>query len=524
MPLRYFQRDAKDAVEMAFSAGLKRVCIQMPTGSGKTVTAAHLIGDRLPERSLFLADQDELVTQPRAVIRDNLNIIAAIERAKDKASLQAKIVIGSSQTLIRKPRRERFPSDFFHQIIIDEYHRGTERDTTITGQWPDADVLGITATPYWPGGKDLTAFYDAIVYRLPLLDFVKIGFAPPIKVVTVPVEVDLAEVKSKAGDLDESQLDRAIDPYLEEIIKKLVEIASERHMIVFLPLIATSKRFAELAMSAGIACRHIDGKSEDRHEAIERFKLGQYQWLANAGVLDTGVDIPIVDAICNLRPTKSLARFQQEVGRGTRVLPGLIDDLTEEDQAEERRGRIAASAKPNCLLIDFLWESDKLKLIGPECLIAEDAADAKLIAAKLRRNYTEEQLAAIAEAVRKEKEAKLIAQLEQATQKQREMGWQEFFYLIKRQDLYAWRPNGRSDHTPPTMEQLAKLQQWHFRTSDITSKTLASLIIGQVLWRFRYHLATPWQLAVLSRRNIPHDVISLSKKQASVLIEKACKK
>jgi superfamily II DNA or RNA helicase len=372
MPLRYYQQDAKDCVQCALEE-FDRVLLNLPTGSGKTVVAAHLIKSFVPARCIFLADQDELCTQPLNVIDREAHIIAALEKAKNRASLQSRVVVASSQTLARKKRLHRFPPKFFKYGIVDECHRGAERDREIT-EYLCQKVIGITATPFKADLQDLSAYYEETAYSLPMLDLIGDGFAPPLKVMTLPVEIDLSRVSKKTSfgetDYDLESVSTTIAPYYLRVAELLREHATTRRIIVFLPLIKSSEAFAAIARQCGISAVHVSGADEDRNEKILAFSEGRVQMICNSDLLSTGVDIPIADCMVNLSPCRSAVKYQQRVGRICRVLPGVIDDIPGQDQATERKARIAASAKPDALIVDFLWQHDKLGVMRASNLIA----------------------------------------------------------------------------------------------------------------------------------------------------------
>lgn len=111
---------------------------------------------------------------------------------------------------------------------------------------------------------------------------------------------------------------------------------------------------------------------EDRDSIIKRFLNGNLQILANVGVFTEGTDLPNVGVIVMARPTKSRSLFSQMIGRGTRPLPGLVDSLA---SAEERRAAIAASAKPSCLVLDFVGNAGKHELVHVADILLGESDD-----------------------------------------------------------------------------------------------------------------------------------------------------
>lgn len=527
MPLRYYQQDAKDAVLCALEE-FDRVLLNLPTGSGKTVVAAHIIKSLIPKRCLFLADQDELCQQPLTVIDREAHVIAALEKAKDRASLNARVVVASSQTLARDSRLHRYPPKFFHYGIVDEAHRGADRDRQIT-EYLCHKVIGITATPFKADLRDLSSYYEETAYSMPVMSIenpleglIGQGFAPPLKIVRPPLEIDLGGVKSRKTfgetDYDLESLSTTIAPYFEEAAVRIKEHGAHRHTIVFLPLIKSSQAFAAIARSVGISAVHVGGQDPDRDEKILSFSRGKIQMICNSDLLSTGVDMPIADCLANLSPCRSVVKYQQRVGRILRVLPGVIDHLPGRHQVEERKAAIAASAKPDALLIDFLWQHDKLGVIGPEALIARNQQEALGLAEKMKMQRTPEQLEAIAKWFQEEREAQLVKQLEAVAGRTSQVEPASFGYLIGSKSLMAFEPETQWQAEPPTERQLDKLAEWGIDPAKVTCKGEASKLMDAMIHRKKFRLASVEKLKTLQDAGIKFDPRTLTDKQALQII------
>lgn len=519
--LRYYQDESHGCVLCALEE-FDRVLLNLPTGAGKTVVAAHLIKSFLPKRCLFLADQDELCQQPLNVIFRHAGVIAALEKAKFKASLNAKVIVASSQTLSRKARLHRYSPKFFDYGIVDECHRGADRDREIT-DYLCKKVVGITATPFKANLLDLSSYYEETAYSLPMLDLIADGFAPQLKVMTLPIKIDLGAVQQKRQfgetDYNAESLSTTIAPYYEEAARLLKEHAPNRRTIVFLPLIKSSQAFAAIARQNGITALHVDGKDPERDEKILTFARGGVQMICNSDLLSTGVDIPAADCMVNLSPCRSAVRYQQRVGRILRVLPGVIDDTPGKHQAAERRERVAASAKPDALIIDFLWQHDKLGIMRAGNLIAKTEQEALGIAEKIKEQRTPEQLEAIAKWFQEEREAQLVKQIERNSSREGSVSPATFGYLIDSKALMEeYEPERQWQAEPPSEKQLAKLAQWGIAREAVKYKGQASKLMDAMIHRFRFRLASVSKLQVLQAAGIPFDPKTLSDSQALKLI------
>ncbi len=530
---RWYQEEAINSVVFGWEE-YDKVLLHSATGSGKNFMAAHIIAYMQPKRCLFLGDQNELVFQPAEAINRFGGIIPAIEKAKDRASLNARVIVASVQTLSRQSRLENYPPDFFDCILVDECHRQVKQKQKIIDYFSKAKVCGLTATPYRSNLKDLSKWYEKVVFSMPMLDYtgkgidlIGQGFAPRMRTLTLPVEIDLGGVETKRGfdgsDYDASSLSTTIAPYYEEVIRQVLEHAPNRHYIVFLPLIESSKSFAAIARAAGISAVHIDGKSEDREEILERFRRGQYQMLCNANVVETGVDIPLADCYINLRPTRSMVRYFQGVGRVLRVLPGVIDDLPGKHQAEERKARIAASAKPDALILDFLWQHDEFLTMRPGCLVGATPEDARAIFERTKGERTPEDLQRIAMLVLADREAAVVKRLEKvAAQKNKKLIDPLLFgRLIQSRTIQDYRPSAQWESDPPSEKQKSALHRFGIDPAKVESKGIAGVLMDACVFRFRYKLAVPSQLIQLHEAGVTFNGSVLSMRDAKNMIARA---
>ena len=520
--LRYYQRDAKNAVEFGWEM-FDRQVMKLPTGAGKTFTVAKLFQDMHPGRCLFLADQDELVQQPRAAILRATGIIPAVEKAKDHADLRAQVVVASSQTLAKEkgkgsgdfPRLFRFPSNHFDYIVIDECHRRTDADIRICDHFDKAKVCGVTATPFRANLADLSHWFERVAYNMDILDLVDEGFAPPPKAITLPVEIDIAAVKTKRGnegkDFDLESVDTTIAPYYKTIAEMVVEYAKGRYGIAYLPLIKSSEAFAAILRSVGLRAYHIDGTSSNRDALLHAFEHGEIDWLCNSNLLSTGVDIPRCDAFLNLRLTHSRAWYQQARGRAMRVLPGIIDHLPEKEQAKERRQLIANSAKPNALILDLLLQNDRLGAANTFEDFTRNQHDAQALFERAKKERTPFEIAELAKRVQEEREAALVSALERAAIRSAlnsPMTADQTCALIGARDLLDYVPIQRWEQEKPTPRQIEALVARGIDATSIKSKGQASALIDLLIERGKLGFATVKQVKLirqLDERKAPED-------------------
>jgi superfamily II DNA or RNA helicase len=272
----------------------------------------------------------------------------------------------------RQKRLERFPNDHFATVIVDEaHHVPAETYQRILRYLQPQKILGVTATPDRSDARNLGRFFEDIAFEIGLIDVIKAGFLCPIKVRTVPVKIDISNVSIRAGDFSEEELADALEPVLEKIAETVVNYASKRKTLIFVPLIRIAQQFADILKNRGFAAEMICGICTDRTEKLARFHSGETRILANAMLLGEGYDEPSVDCVIVLRPTKIRSFYAQMVGRGTRIHPG----------------------KENLLVLDFLWISRQHNLAKPASLIAHDECEQAAIESVLNEAVGEDQLA-----------------------------------------------------------------------------------------------------------------------------------
>lgn len=392
---RPYQHEASAAILKAWQTN--RSCLaSMATGAGKTLvaagTAAKIIGHG---RVLFLANRNELCTQPLGAFRDQLGFVPALEKAEDFAGLDERVVVASVQTLCRAKRLERWPRDHFGYIFADEAHMSAAPSwQRILDHFNSAKVCGITATPFRADAKNLKEIYEVEAYRKPLFELVDDGWlCDPDHVYKLESAISLAQVRIKqtaeGRDYDVNDAASAIEPYFLEIARELKAKHSHRHILAFLPLVASSIKFVEACRSVGLNAVHVDGEDPERSQKLELFKRGEITLLSNSNLLHTGVDIECCDATLCLRPTRSKVLYQQIVGRSTRTLPGVLNGQL---SAADRLRAIAASAKPNAVILDPMWLTEDHDLVTPSFLIAETQEIAEEINKRAGASYSLRQL------------------------------------------------------------------------------------------------------------------------------------
>jgi DNA repair protein RadD len=327
--LRPYQVAALDQVRAAWAAGQRAPILCQPTGAGKTVVAAALIEGEVAAggRALFLAPRRELVDQTLGKLRDvgiepHVEMAGALERAGSAAP----VWLASVDTILaRAMRRGTLALPDFSLVLMDECHLSiTAPRVELLQRWPEARVLGLTATPGRKDGRALGLLYDEIVQPVSVADLTRDGWLVAARYWSWPV--DLRGVRIQRGDYVEDDLAARLNQprLLGDIVEHTTRLAADRRSVVFCVSIAHAIALAEVFRAAGVAAEHVDANTPApaRAATFARFRGGATQVLTNCFLAAYGFDLPALSCVGLARPTKSLVLYLQMLGRGLRPDPG----------------------------------------------------------------------------------------------------------------------------------------------------------------------------------------------------------
>jgi len=484
--LRPYQAEAKQAILSAWDEGYRKTLLVLPTGCGKTVVFSSVTENQVNKghRVLIMAHRGELLDQAADKLKEASGLDSVLEKA-ESTSLGSflPVTVGSVQSLAQEKRLARFPNDYFQDIIVDEAHHClSDSYKRVLDHFPDANILGVTATPDRGDMKNLGEFFDSKAYEYSMTDAIREGYLCPIKAQMIPLELDIADVGISSGDFSAGEIGHALEPYLQQIAVEMSNYCRGRKTVVFLPLIATSQKFCAMLNNVGLRAAEVNGNSDDRSEVLADFEAGRYDVLCNSMLLTEGWDCPSVDCIVILRPTKIRSLYQQMVGRGMRLAP----------------------RKDHLLLLDFLWMTARHDLCRPSALISKDEKIAKMIDAQMRSDddgiYLIEAEEQAERDVLAEREAALAKQLEEMRGKKRKLvDPLQYALSIAAEDLTNYVPTFAWEMAPPSEKQVAFLERRGIFADSIRNAGLASLLIDRLQRRQQMGLATPKQIRCLER-------------------------
>lgn len=494
MELRPYQQQAKDAIFSEWGNGIKKTLLVLPTGCGKTIVFAKVAEECVKggSRVLILAHRGELLDQAADKIGKSTGLGCATEKAEQTCiGSWFRIVVGSVQSMMREKRLNQFPNNYFNTIIIDEAHHCiSESYQKVLRHFPDAEVLGVTATPDRGDMQNLGTVFESLAYEYTLPRAIKEGYLSPIKAVTIPLKIDMSAVGVQAGDFKSGDIATALDPYLESIAEEMEKYCSDKKTVVFLPLVKTSQKFRDILNNHGFRAAEVNGDSKDRAEILEAFDKDQYNVLCNSMLLTEGWDCPSVDCIVVLRPTKVRSLYCQMVGRGTRLSP--------------------ETNKDHLLLLDFLWHTERHELCHPASLICESAEVAQKMTENMEKDAgsimdIEEAERTASEDVVAQREEALAKQLsEMKRRKKKLVDPLQFEMSIQAEDLSGYVPAFGWEMAPPSDKQKQTLEKLGILPDAIENAGKASKILDRLDKRRREGLTTPKQIRFLESRGFQH--------------------
>lgn len=323
--LRPYQERALEQLRAKVRSRIKRLVLVAATGSGKTVVMAAVIEGAIAKgsRCLFLAHRRELIEQCSHKL-DDIGVDHGIIQANHwRRRPAAPVQVASIQTLIR---RERPPADL---VFIDECHRCLAASyVKIVGDYPDAVLIGASATPWRTDGRGLGRIYQDTVLTASVAELVAEGFLIEPRVFA-PSLPDLAGVKTTAGDYQQDELARRMDKseLIGDVVDHWQRLANGRRTVVFAASVDHSRHIAERFVAAGVKAEHADGAmpNAQRDAVLARFTSGETTVVCNCDLISEGYDLPAISCVDLVRPTQSSVKYLQMVGRGMRPCPEKSD-------------------------------------------------------------------------------------------------------------------------------------------------------------------------------------------------------
>lgn len=336
--LRDYQETMLDKARDHMRAGIRRILMVAPTGSGKRLMAVHTIGKAVErgKRCWFLVHRQELMDQAAETLAE-ARLPFGIVKSGMVPDYRAPVQLASIQTIVNRLGLARQPPpnslrshiqasiptpDF---IFADEAHhaRAASWEAVLTAH-PLAFILGFTATPQRLDGRSLGKHFDRLVIGPSPRALIDAGWLADYRLFRPP-GADTAAVRTMAGDYRKDDLADAVDrpQIVGDAVANYRRYAAGTQAICFAVNVLHSQHLADAFNAAGISARHVDGDTERRVRslALEDFTAGRFRVLCNVDILGEGLDVAGIETVICARPTRSLSVYLQQIGRGLRVKP-----------------------------------------------------------------------------------------------------------------------------------------------------------------------------------------------------------
>lgn len=337
--LREYQKIVVREVSDMYKAGKKAVLLQMPTGAGKTRTAAYIVRQytKTGRQVLWLVHREELLLQAAMTFAEygiphRLVCAASSERAikiqehkefgRSFVDAASSVVVASIQTIVRRLDVLDWldPS----QIVADECHLSLAVTwRKVLAKWPAARLLGLTATPWRLDGQSFAredgGLYDDIVLGPQPADLIAWKSLADYRLFCPPMQFDLLDkIGIKGGDLDPKDLEKEFSNVVYgDVVSHYRKYSHGKPAIAFCPTVKVAEETAQAFRDAGYRAISLDGNTDDiiRRTSLQQLGRGELDVVTSVSILVEGTDVPFATTAILLRRTKSLSLYLQAVGR-----------------------------------------------------------------------------------------------------------------------------------------------------------------------------------------------------------------
>jgi DNA repair protein RadD len=346
LTLRPYQTAAIDGIYNYFHNNTGNPLVVIPTAGGKSLVMAKFVEGVLKnhpdQRILIVTHVQELIEQNyQELMRLWPQAPAGIYSAGLKQrDINARILFAGIQSIYKHV----YKVQQCDLVLIDEAHL-IPRSTNTRYQTflkdlkrinPMLKVIGLTATPFRLDSGSLhqgdDAVFTDVAYESTVRELIDAGYLAPVVSKKMRTEFDLSEVGTRAGEFVAKDLEHAVDQdsITQAAVQEMMTYGSTRKSwVIFCAGVKHAYNVRDAVRAQGLTCETIvgDTPAPERERIIAQFKAGHIRCLTNANVLTTGFNVPAIDLIAMLRPTKSAGLYVQIVGRGCRLSPGKTDCL-----------------------------------------------------------------------------------------------------------------------------------------------------------------------------------------------------
>lgn len=383
--LRDYQERLLSGIFNAWGSGHNAVVAVSPTGSGKAFTLAEAV-KRNAEPTCVMVHRGELVAQLSETLA-TLGITHRVIASKSTVAMcaarhvrkfgrsfihpQSPVGVASVQTLVRRGDKIKQWSQEVKLVVADECHHylADNQFGTAVAMFPNAKLLGVTATPDRTDRKSLarvqkTGLFDILIEGPTPRWLIDQGYLSPYKYYAPPPSftIDENDVSKNTGEVrpDAMRKKSHESRIVGDVVDTYKKLALGKQAIAFVVDVATATELSEAFNAAGVRAAAVSGKTPDslRNALMGKFEDKFLQVLVNVDLFDEGLDLPGVECVIMARPTMSLGKFRQQIGRALRPVYASGYNLT------TQAGRLAAitnGPKHHAILLDHVenWKIHK---------------------------------------------------------------------------------------------------------------------------------------------------------------------
>ncbi len=324
-----------DKKDRLVSAG-NSVMVQMPTGTGKTVVMAAVVKWFLATHEgdvWIIAHRRELVEQAQhTVVRflESFRMSRYAHRVKVLSVQWLTRHVKELETSGSIPYGEGVLGSGVGLLIVDEAHHAVaDSYQEVFSQHRSALKMGMTATPCRMKKQTFSKLFSRLLVSPPTRSFIDRGVLAPYEYVVIgrysieQLTVDRLKARGADGDYAVSEMDEKLNvpDSIKRLYDSLQQYAEGRKGIVFAIDIDHAQRVAQYYRQMGLRATALYSTTpaKQREDVVEAFRRGELDCLVNVNLFDEGFDCPDVEYIQMARPTLSLAKYLQMVGRGLRI-------------------------------------------------------------------------------------------------------------------------------------------------------------------------------------------------------------
>lgn len=333
--LRPYQNYNKEQIYKSWNEN-RAVMLQMPTGTGKTRLFVSILKDlhkyaaesKKQIRVLILVHRVELIDQISEELGIRYGLAHGFIHSKDRERRKFPFQIASVQTLSR--RLDNWKDYGFDFVIVDEAHHVlADSYRKIINTFPNAKILGVTATPYRLSGVGFRPEFDKLIVSDSIQEFINQGYLCNYEYYSISPfsyvqnEINSIQGTDASGDYANMEMERVCDQdkIRAQIVETYLNYAKGKKGIVYTINKIHNKHLSEAFCAKGLKAVAIDSDTdiEERERMIEDFKQNKIDIICNVDIFSEGFDCPDIEFVQLARPTKSLSLYLQQVGRGLRI-------------------------------------------------------------------------------------------------------------------------------------------------------------------------------------------------------------